>query len=222
MHYFYVRVVKAKELPLIKNGNGNGNPHPFVEVQLRNLKGLTLHFEDMSRTQADEAFQEALHLDDTSVNGDGVANIKSKNVCPSWNEDLMCVVAEPFEDQLVLSVEDKVAPNKGELLGKCVIPLQDVEKKVISRQHPRVVETKHWGFRTWNLECSRFIPNEDRDGHGITDPYSVAKYGQKWIRTRTILNSFNPKWNEQYTWEVFDPCTVITIGVFHNCHLQSA
>ncbi|KAL0429304.1 UNVERIFIED_CONTAM: FT-interacting protein 4 [Sesamum radiatum] len=31
---------------------------------------------------------------------------------------------------------------------------------------------------------------------------------------------FQSKWNEQYTWEVFDPCTVITIGVFDNCQLQ--
>ncbi|MCE3216013.1 hypothetical protein HAX54_004385, partial [Datura stramonium] len=54
----------------------------------------------------------------------------SKNVCPSWNEDLIFVVAESFEGQLVLSVEDKVAPNKDELLGKCIIPLQDVEKRV--------------------------------------------------------------------------------------------
>jgi hypothetical protein len=41
----------------------------------------------------------------------------------------------------------------------------------------------------------------------------------KWVRTRTITESFNPKWNEQYTWEVHDPCTVITFGVLDNCHL---
>ncbi|KAL0316858.1 UNVERIFIED_CONTAM: FT-interacting protein 1 [Sesamum radiatum] len=48
---------------------------------------------------------------------------------------------------------------------------------------------------------------------------TVAKYGQKWVRTRTIVQSLNPKWNEQYTWEVYDPCTVITLGVFDNSHL---
>jgi hypothetical protein len=40
------------------------------------------------------------------------------------------------------------------------------------------------------------------------------------LRTSTVYDSFTPKWNEQYTWEVFDPCTVITIGVFDNCHLH--
>jgi hypothetical protein len=53
-----------------------------------------------------------------------------------------------------------------------------------------------------------------------TDAYCVAKYGPKWVRTRTIADSFSPRWNEQYTWEVYDPCTVITIVVFDNGHLH--
>jgi hypothetical protein len=57
-----------------------------------------------------------------------------------------------------------------------------------------------------------------KDSRGSTDAYCVAKYGQKWIRTRTIFESFNPRWNEQYTWEVDDPCTVLTVGVFDNRH----
>ncbi|GJM87340.1 hypothetical protein PR202_ga03283 [Eleusine coracana subsp. coracana] len=57
-----------------------------------------------------------------------------------------------------------------------------------------------------------------RDRHH-TDAYCVAKYGHKWIRTRPVVDSTSPRWNEQYTWEVFDPCTVITVGVFDNCLL---
>lgn len=53
-----------------------------------------------------------------------------------------------------------------------------------------------------------------KDNSGSTDAYCVAKYGPKWIRTRTIFESFNPRWNEQYAWEVYDPCTVVTVGVF--------
>ncbi|XP_054819059.1 FT-interacting protein 3-like [Prosopis cineraria] len=49
-----------------------------------------------------------------------------------------------------------------------------------------------------------------------TDAYCVAKYGPKWVRTRTVINSLNPKWNEQYTWDVYDLCTFITIAVFDN------
>ncbi|XP_021901563.1 FT-interacting protein 1-like [Carica papaya] len=70
------------------------------------------------------------------------------------------------------------------------------------------------------LNANGLLPMKSRDGRGTTDAYCVAKYGHKWIRTRTIVDSFAPQWNEQYTWEVYDPYTVITIGVFDNCHLQ--
>lgn len=200
----------------------------------------------------------------------------SKNTFPLWNEDLMFVVAEPFEEELVLTVEDKVAANKDEVLGKCVVPLQAVEKrldfkvpvsswygleknavgengeinviKLNSRLHLRLCfdggyhvldELTQYSsdFKATARQLSKppigvlelgILSAQDltsmktRDGHGTTDAYCVAKYGQKWIRTRTILSSFNPKWNEQYTWEVLDPCTVITIGVFDNQHLQGA
>ncbi|WRX23519.1 C2 domain - like 10 [Theobroma cacao] len=65
--------------------------------------------------------------------------------------------------------------------------------------------------------ASNLLPVKTKDGtRGTTDAYVVAKYGPKWIRTRTILDRFNPRWNEQYTWDVYDPCTVLTIGVFDN------
>ncbi|KAJ1415543.1 Phosphoribosyltransferase C-terminal [Sesbania bispinosa] len=53
-----------------------------------------------------------------------------------------------------------------------------------------------------------------------TDAYCVAKYGSKWVRTRTVINSLSPKWNEQYSWDVYDPCTFITISVFDNSQLH--
>ncbi|KAK4476405.1 hypothetical protein RD792_015556 [Penstemon davidsonii] len=199
---------------------------------------------------------------------------QTKNVNPLWNEDLMFAVAEPFEDQLVLCVEDKVGANKCEVLGQCSISLQGVEKrmdfktpisrwyvlekiigsengqkkveKLNSRVHLRISfdggyhvldELTHYssdlrptGRQLWKpaigvleigiLSAQNLTAMKTKDGRGFTDAYCVAKYGQKWIRTRTILNSFNPKWNEQYTWEVYDPCTVITIGVFDNSQLQ--
>ncbi|TYJ01890.1 hypothetical protein E1A91_A13G186400v1 [Gossypium mustelinum] len=65
--------------------------------------------------------------------------------------------------------------------------------------------------------ANNMLPVKTKDGPcGTTDAYVVAKYGPKWIRTRTILDLFNPRWNEQYTWDVYDPCTVLTIGVFDN------
>ncbi|GFQ01163.1 ras GTPase-activating protein 4 [Phtheirospermum japonicum] len=58
-------------------------------------------------------------------------------------------------------------------------------------------------------------------GKGSTDAYCVAKYGKKWVRTRTVMDNFDPRWNEQYTWQVYDPCTVLTIGVFDNWRMFS-
>ncbi|PKA50917.1 C2 and GRAM domain-containing protein [Apostasia shenzhenica] len=56
---------------------------------------------------------------------------------------------------------------------------------------------------------------------GSTDAYVVLKYGSKWVRTRTIIDQFNPRWNEQYAWDVFDPCTVLTVAVFDNSRINS-
>ncbi|KAG9134749.1 hypothetical protein Leryth_001063 [Lithospermum erythrorhizon] len=198
----------------------------------------------------------------------------NKSINPMWNEDLMFVASEPFEEPLILSVVDRVAPNKDEALGICAIPLQyvdrrldhrptnpkwyNLEKHVIvdgekkkevtfaSRIHMRITleggyhvldESTHYSSdlrptskQLWKsnigvlelgiLNANGLSPMKTKDSRTTTDAYCVAKYGQKWVRTRTIIDSFAPRWNEQYTWEVFDPCTVITIGVFDNCHLH--
>ncbi|CAK9314157.1 unnamed protein product [Citrullus colocynthis] len=198
---------------------------------------------------------------------------QSKSINPMWNEDLMFVAAEPFEEPLLLTVEDKVASNKDEILGRCLIPLQNVQRrldhkpvntrwynlekhivadgeqkkevKFASRIHLRICldggyhvldESTHYSSdlrptakQLWKssigilelgiLSAQGLMPMKMKDGRGTTDSYCIAKYGQKWIRTRTIVDSFTPKWNEQYTWEVFDPCTVVTIGVFDNGYI---
>lgn len=64
------------------------------------------------------------------------------------------------------------------------------------------------------IGCKNLIPMKTVNGKSSTDAYCVAKYGNKWVRTRTVSDNLEPKWNEQYTWKVFDPCTVLTIGVF--------
>ncbi|XP_059280879.1 multiple C2 domain and transmembrane region protein 16 [Lycium ferocissimum] len=64
------------------------------------------------------------------------------------------------------------------------------------------------------IGCKNLLPMKTMKGKGSTDAYAVAKYGNKWVRTRTISDSLEPRWNEQYTWRVYDPSTVLTIGVF--------
>lgn len=66
------------------------------------------------------------------------------------------------------------------------------------------------------IGCKNLIPVKTVNGKGCTDAYCVAKYGPKWVRTRTVCDSLEPKWNEQYTFKVYDPCTVLSIGVFDN------
>ncbi|GLJ42264.1 hypothetical protein SUGI_0874880 [Cryptomeria japonica] len=198
---------------------------------------------------------------------------QQKTANPLWNEDLLFVAAEPFEEHLVLTVEDRQGPNKDEVMGMTIIQLSSIlkrfdhrsvhtkwynlekhavvdgekkESKFASRIHLRVCldggyhvldESTHYSSdlrptskQLWKnaigvlevgvLSAQNLLPMKAKDGRGTTDTYCVAKYGSKWVRTRTILDSLNPKWNEQYTWEVHDPCTVITVGVFDNNHLQ--
>ncbi|XP_058073516.1 FT-interacting protein 1-like [Magnolia sinica] len=206
--------------------------------------------------------------------------LKTK-ICPSstrnllWNEDLVFVASEPFEEQLVLTIEDRVQQTKDEVIGKITLSLNEFERRLDHRPvHSRWFNLEKHGFgilegdknkelkfssrihlrvcleggyhvldestmyisdqrptarQLWKqpigilevgiLSGQALLPMKMKDGRGTTDAYCVAKYGQKWVRTRTIIDSFNPKWNEQYTWEVYDACTVITLGVFDNCHL---
>ncbi|KAI9174589.1 hypothetical protein LWI28_019725 [Acer negundo] len=190
-----------------------------------------------------------------------------------WNEDLLFVAPEPFEDHLVLTVEDRVAPGKDEIIGRVIIPLSAVEKraddriihsrwfnlekavavdvdqlkkeKFSSRIHLRVCldggyhvldESTHYSSdlrptakQLWRppigvlelgiLNAVGLHPMKTREGRGTSDTYCVAKYGQKWVRSRTLVDNLSPKYNEQYTWEVFDPATVLTVGVFDNSQL---
>ncbi|KAM7273116.1 hypothetical protein ACFE04_027780 [Oxalis oulophora] len=64
------------------------------------------------------------------------------------------------------------------------------------------------------IGCKNLLPMKTINGKGSTDAYCVGKYGPKWVRTRVVADHLEPRWNEQYTWKVYDPCTVLTIGVF--------
>ncbi|XP_074567505.1 FT-interacting protein 3-like [Curcuma longa] len=200
--------------------------------------------------------------------------VQSRTFNPLWNEDLMFVAAEPFEDQLIISVEDRVGPNKDEVVGRIGIPLGSIEKrlddhiinarwfslekpvvvdvdqlkedKFSSKIHLRVCleggyhvldESTHYSSdlrptakQLWKpsigllelgiLNAEGLHPMKTRQGNGTCDTYCVAKYGRKWVRTRTVVDSLSPKYNEQYTWEVYDPATVLTVGVFDNWQLE--
>lgn len=52
------------------------------------------------------------------------------------------------------------------------------------------------------------------------NPYCVAKYGDKWVRTRTI-DGPDHVFNEQYTWDVYDVTTVLNVAVFNHTQRDS-
>ncbi|KAJ4916416.1 C2 calcium/lipid-binding plant phosphoribosyltransferase family protein [Raphanus sativus] len=195
-----------------------------------------------------------------------------RSMSPQWGEEIMFIVSEPFEDMVIVSVDDRVGPGKDEILGRVYIPVREIqvrqetgkmpdprwfnlqrhsmsmeeetEKKkekfsskillrlCIEAGYHVLDESTHFSsdlqpsskhlrkpsiglLELGILSARNLMPMKAKDGR-MTDPYCVAKYGNKWVRTRTLLDALAPRWNEQYTWEVHDPCTVITIGVFDN------
>lgn len=200
-----------------------------------------------------------------------------RHINPVWNEELMFVASEPFDEFLIISVEDRVGPGKDEAIGKSIIPVREIPPRADSRKltdaswfnlqpshsaeegekkkdikfsskihlhlcleagYHVLDESTHFSsdlqpsskflrkscigiLELGILSARNLLPMKSRDG-GTTDAYCVAKYGNKWVRTRTLLNTLSPRWNEQYTWEVYDPCTVITIGVFDNFHVNGS
>lgn len=201
-----------------------------------------------------------------------------RGINPVWNDELMFVAAEPFEEFIVVTVEDRVGPSNVELLGREIISVRNVpprhetaklpdsrwynlhkpsmageeetekkKEKFSSKIHLRMCveagyhvldestpfssdlqpSSKHLRKQSIGLlelgilSGRNLLPMKAREGR-TTDAYCVAKYGNKWVRTRTLLDTLSPRWNEQYTWEVYDPCTVITIGVFDNHHINGS
>ncbi|KAM2241972.1 hypothetical protein COP1_008886 [Malus domestica] len=246
----------------------------YVSPKLWYLRVNVIEAQDVEphdRSQPPQAFVKA-HVGNQTLKTK-VSPTRTAN--PMWNEDLVFVAAEPFEEQLVLTVENKVSAAKDEHVGKINLPLTIFERRLDHRPvHSRWFNLEKFGFgalegdkrhdhkfstrvhlrvclegayhvldestlyisdvrptarQLWKhpigilevgiLSAQGLLPMKNKDDKATTDAYCVAKYGQKWVRTRTIIESFSPKWNEQYTWEVYDPCTVITLGVFDNCHL---
>ncbi|CAO1943479.1 unnamed protein product [Urochloa humidicola] len=193
---------------------------------------------------------------------------------PAWNEEFMFVAGEPFDEPLVVTVEERVAAGRDEPVGRLVVPVaapyvprNDLAKSIdskwfnlsralsadeaaaggpnkertfASKIHLRLsLETAYHVLDESTHYASDLQPSAKKlrkgaigilelgilsarnlsgsGGGANNNPYCVAKYGAKWVRTRTALGTAAPRWNEQYTWEVFDPCTVLTVAAFDNC-----
>ncbi|KAK6164325.1 hypothetical protein DH2020_001189 [Rehmannia glutinosa] len=168
---------------------------------------------------------------------------------PCWNDDLMFVVAEPFEDYLLITVEDRLAPNRDEVVGRVILPIVNIERRFddklvvsrwfnldthysnpndsksvvrfASRIHLRASleggyhvldeatmyssDVRPTAKQLWKphigvlevgiLGATNLMPMKIKEGKGgSTDAYCVAKYGQKWVRTRTVVDSLAPEY----------------------------
>ncbi|XP_076915913.1 FT-interacting protein 7-like [Bidens hawaiensis] len=242
LYYLRVHVIEAQDLIPLDRGR---QPEFYVKINLRNQLRMTK-----------------------------ISPPRGLN--PMWQEELMFVASEPFDEFLVISVEDRLGPGKDVCVGRTSVPVRRIphridatklleamwldlgrpseweeegdkkkEMKFSSKIHVRLCleagyhvldEATHFSsdlqaasknlrkpsigiLELGILSAQNLLPMKTREGR-LTDAYCVAKYGNKWVRTRTLLNTLTPRWNEQYTWEVYDPCTVVTVGVFDNCHIN--
>ncbi|CAA6663836.1 unnamed protein product [Spirodela intermedia] len=199
----------------------------------------------------------------------------ARSVNATWNEEHMFVAAEPFDEPLMITVEDRLPAARRRASGSwwcggarpeavrqqgrraqvvqsrqalrrrggegrkqvgqqapapavpghgvpCAGRVDPLQQRLPAVQ-PEPVEALRGVLELGIIDARNLAPMKAKNGSSsTTDAYCVAKYGPKWVRTRTLLDTVTPRWNEQYTWEVYDPCTVITVGVFDNCHVDGS
>ncbi|GKC38780.1 hypothetical protein Tco_1051164 [Tanacetum coccineum] len=85
-----------------------------------------------------------------------------------WNASPILNAAEPFEEPLILSVEDKVRPNKDDVLGRCMLPSQYVERRL---------DHKAINTRRFNLEKHVMVI----EGEKIKEVKFASKIHMKYI-----------------------------------------
>uniref|UniRef100_A0A453G6P4 C2 domain-containing protein n=4 Tax=Triticinae TaxID=1648030 RepID=A0A453G6P4_AEGTS len=193
-----------------------------------------------------------------------------------WDEELTFVAAEPFEDDLQISIQAHLGPGRDKVLGRIIIPVQTVQRRVgglssaelehqwhdlqvppnaavangagdeLTVSSCRVHLTTcldseygaHYGSGDHTDEIANpplvgllevgiigargLPPIKRKNGRLSSHPYCVARYGRKWVRTRTIINSRDPLFQEQYSWDVYDTATVLIVGVFDNAQVEES
>ncbi|KAL3573791.1 hypothetical protein D5086_024404 [Populus alba] len=152
-------------------------------------------------TQADDSFPDAWKTDTA-----GNINSRAKVYLSPKLWYLRATVLEAQDIFPLMPLRETAVQVKAQLesrqpkgpvsIGMVRIPLSAIERRVDDRKV---------ASRWFSLEDPRSEKAGYRDGKGCTDAYCVAKYGPKWVRTRTVCDSLDPKWNEQYTWKPLLP-----------------
>ncbi|GFY95300.1 C2 calcium/lipid-binding plant phosphoribosyltransferase family protein [Actinidia rufa] len=95
---------------------------------------------------------------------------------PEWDDELMFVASEPFDEIMIIGVEDRIGPGKDVLLGRLIISVRDIPQRVDSTKFPDA--------RWFNLH----MPNsaaEDKEGEKTN---KEAKFSSK-IHLRLWLDA---------------------------------
>ncbi|XP_078434443.1 multiple C2 domain and transmembrane region protein 6-like [Wolffia australiana] len=168
---------------------------------------------------------------------------QAKSGAAVWDEALWFVAAEPYDEPLAISLEGKDEPL-GQVLLPMDASMKRTDRRRppparwlglakpgAGKIHLQVSLEAGYHVLDEPLHlCSDLLPAARslwKPSLGLLElgliaaqdlpaarPFCVAKYGSKWVRTRPAVSATNPTWNDQHAWEVHDPCTVLTVGVF--------
>ncbi|VAH55075.1 unnamed protein product [Triticum turgidum subsp. durum] len=236
MSYLYVTVVKARDLPSM---DLTGALDPYVEVKLGNFKGVTRHLEKNQNPVWRQTFAfsgahlqasqlEVIVMDKDTLRDDFVGRVvfdmsdipsrlpPDSPLAPQWYS-LADAHGERFRHGHPLG-EIMLAVWVGTQADEAFPEAWHSDAHSLSREG--LTNTRSKVYYSPKLIYLKVGILSARGLGGNKSPYCVAKYGSKWVRTRTLLGTAAPAWNEQYTWEVFDLSTVITVAVFDNNHLH--
>ncbi|TKY57463.1 QUIRKY protein [Spatholobus suberectus] len=183
-----------------------GHCDPYVEVKVGRLKGTTLCF----RSSSDEAFAEAwqLHLAAASIGVYNVANTLSRiYLMPR----IFCLRVNLIQ-ALGLMLEDRTESSQI-FIHATLVNLTFTSKLVKNND----------GNTKWNENLSIAVAEP-------FDQLLVLSMEQGTFACRHNLSvsldggyhvfDEDPRWNEQYSWDVYDTCTFITNCVFDNGQLH--
>ncbi|EMS62772.1 Multiple C2 and transmembrane domain-containing protein 1 [Triticum urartu] len=236
MSYLYVTVVKARDLPSM---DLTGALDPYVEVKLGNFKGVTRHLEKNQNPVWRQTFAfsgahlqasqlEVIVMDKDTLRDDFVGRVvfdmsdipsrlpPDSPLAPQWYS-LADAHGERFRHGHPLG-EIMLAVWIGTQADEAFPEAWHSDAHSLSREG--LTNTRSKVYYSPKLIYLKVGILSARGLGGNKSAYCVAKYGSKWVRTRTLLGTAAPAWNEQYTWEVFDLSTVITVAVFDNNHLH--
>lgn len=233
---------ESRDTDVVTTNENTMRPRVYNQPTLWYLRVVIIQAQNLVRTNRDVFVHAAVG----NVSKSSKVSKDSSN-SPTWdNEEIIFVVAEPFNRCLNLTVFNCIDSGQAESLGQCVIPLGEAHKCVDSCSAPAVwytlnkfpaskvlmrvsLEGKYHVAHEHPFFCSDLRPSDKklwRPPIGVLelsilnaklkssesrDVYCVAKYGTKWVKTRTVVD---PNWDEQYSWDVYDPSALIKIGVF--------